>query len=279
MLRPSRRDPVRPSAEFPFRLDAAADPAGGRRRESAPTVGRDEEVATQLNGVEITWLGHATFRLRLGDGTTIFLDPWLEGNPSCPESEHSQDRVDAVYVSHGHFDHVLGVEPLTAGTAAPVHAIFEIAAWAEGRGLNAVGLNKGGTVEGPGGVRATLVDAVHSSGLPGDGGILPGGDPGGWILDVPGGPVLYFAGDTMPFGDMRLIRELWSPSIAFLPIGGWFTMDPRQAAVAATMLGVEAVIPMHFGTCPVLVGTPAELEDHAAGRFEVASPRIGEPVT
>lgn len=233
----------------------------------------------QLVGIEMTWLGHATFRLRLGDGTTLFVDPWLEGNPACPESERTQERVDAVYVTHGHFDHVLGVEALASPTGASVFAIFEIASWAEARGLNAVGVNKGGTVEGPGGVRATLVDAVHSSGLPGDAGILPGGSPGGWILDVPGGPVLYFAGDTMVFGDMRLVRELWSPTIAVLPIGGWYTMDPRQAALAATMLEVETVIPAHYGTFPILTGTPADLETHAEGRFEVAALRIGEPVS
>lgn len=234
----------------------------------------------QLHGLEITWLGHAATRIRLDDGTTVHIDPWLQGNPACPEDEHTQDRCDAVFITHGHFDHVSGAPGLVRNHDARFHAIHEIAVWAEGIGIEeAVGSNKGGTVESVAGIRASLVDAVHSSGISGDDGIVPGGEAGGWVLEFPGGPTIYHAGDTTVFGDMALIGELWSPDIALLPIGGWYTMGPAHAARAARMLGVETVIPIHFGTFPILAGTPDELEEHAAGDFEVVALEIGEPVS
>lgn len=213
-----------------------------------------------LHGVELTWLGHASIRLRLTDGTVLLIDPWLEGNPACPEAEHSQDRVDGVFITHGHFDHIGDTLALSAAHSPQVFAIHEISVFLESQGVgNVVGSNKGGSVTGPGGVTATLVDAVHSSGMSGDEGIIPGGEAAGWILAVPDGPTVYHAGDTTVFGDMQLIGELWSPDLALLPIGGHYTMGPDHAAVAARMLGVSAVVPIHYGTFPILDGTPAEL--------------------
>jgi len=213
-----------------------------------------------LHGVELTWLGHASIRLRLTDGTVLLIDPWLEGNPACPEAEHSQDRVDGVFITHGHRDHIGDTLALSAAHSPQVFAIHEISVFLESQGVsNVVGSNKGGSVTGPGGVTATLVDAVHSSGMSGDEGIIPGGEAAGWILAVPDGPTVYHAGDTTVFGDMQLIGELWSPDLALLPIGGHYTMGPDHAAVAARMLGVSTVVPIHYGTFPILDGTPAEL--------------------
>jgi L-ascorbate metabolism protein UlaG (beta-lactamase superfamily) len=233
-----------------------------------------------LKGLELTWLGHAAIRIRADDGTTFWIDPWLGDNPSCPGEEEQPERADAIFVTHGHFDHASDTPALARRTGAQVHANYEIADWAGSRGVeNAVGSNKGGTVESVGGVRATLVDAVHSSGLPGDDGILPGGEAGGWVLEFPGGPTIYHAGDTALFGDMALFGELYSPDIALLPIGGWFTMGPEHAARAATMLGVETVIPIHYGTFPILSGTPDELSSASNGAFEVAVVDIAQPVS
>lgn len=240
----------------------------------------------QLGGVEMTWLGHAAYRIRLDDGTTLLVDPWLTGNPACPEGERTQDRCDAIFVTHGHFDHMgasdgkVDVVDLARDTGAMVFAIHEISVWLGAQGLeNVVGLNMGGTVDAPGGVRATMVSAVHSSGMSGDSGIVDGGDPAGWILDIAGGPTVYHAGDTMVFGDMALIGELWSPDVALLPIGGHFTMDPAQAARAAGLLGVETVVPIHYGTFPILAGTPEQLREIGGGRFEVVAPEPGETVS
>ncbi|HEY5684308.1 MAG TPA: metal-dependent hydrolase [Acidimicrobiia bacterium] len=232
-----------------------------------------------LAGLEVTWLGHASVRVRMGDGTTLLIDPWLEGNPACPDGEHAQERVDAIFVTHGHFDHVGNTVELAKKADAPVFAIHEVASWFAAQGLEqAIGSNKGGTVTAIAGIRATLVDAVHSSGISGDQGIVAGGEAAGWVLEFPDGPTLYHAGDTMVYSDMKLVGELWAPDVAFLPIGGWYTMDPRQAAMAGSLLGVETVVPIHFGTFPILAGTPDELDDHAAGAFEVAELEIGVPV-
>ena len=229
-------------------------------------------------GLEVTWLGHAAVRIRTDDGTTVLIDPWLKGNPSCPESEHAQERVDAIFLTHGHFDHVGDTLEIARATGAQVHAIHEIALWLESQDTKAVGSNKGGTVSSVGGIKASLTDAVHSSGISGDSGIIPGGEAGGWVLEFPGGPTLYHAGDTMVFGDMALIRDIWKPDVAFLPIGGWYTMGPEQATIAGRVLEVEAVVPIHFGTFPILDGTPSELAEGASGAFEVAQMEIGVPV-
>ncbi len=234
----------------------------------------------KLKGVELTWLGHAAVRLRLGDGTTVFIDPWLAGNPMCPEAEHTQERADAIYITHGHFDHIGTTVELAAATGAQVFAIHEVAVWLEGQGVeNVVGSNKGGVVVGPGGIRAILTDAVHSAGISGEAGVIAGGEAAGWILDIPDGPTIYHAGDTTLFGDMKLIKKTYRPDIALLPIGGHYTMGPGLAARAGKMLGVKTVIPIHYGTFPILTGTPAQLADHAKDDFEISVPEIGVPVT
>ena len=224
-----------------------------------------------LKGIELTWLGHGAVRLRLGDGTTVLIDAWLQGNPACPADEVEQDRVDAIYVTHGHGDHFSGVPDIARAHEAPVHAIHEISLWLAANGVStAVGSNKGGTVPGPGGIEATMVEAVHSSGIDfAEGGVADGGQAAGWVLAVPDGPTVYHAGDTDVFGDMALIGELHRPDIALLPIGGYFTMGPIGAARAARLLGVATVVPIHFGTFPILAGTPEQLREAAAGDFEV----------
>jgi L-ascorbate metabolism protein UlaG (beta-lactamase superfamily) len=233
-----------------------------------------------LNGLEMTWLGHAAFRFRLPSGEVIYIDPWLEGNPSCPEDERHPEAADAVYVTHGHFDH-FGSTVEMARAGATVYAIHEVAVYLEGLGITGVvGMNKGGSASGPGGIVATMTNAVHSAGISADNGIVPGGESAGFVLAFEGGPTMYHAGDTTVFGDMSLIGEMYQPDIGLLPIGGHFTMGPDGAARAAKLLGVSTVIPMHFGTFPILAGTPAELRAHLEGTgIEVADVDIGRPVT
>jgi len=232
-----------------------------------------------LNGLEMTWLGHAAFRLRLDDGTTLYVDPWLT-SPTAPAGAIAAERADAIFVTHGHSDHLGDALDLCRSTGAPIHAIHEICVWAGNQGLDQppVGSNKGGTLEVPGGVHATLVDAVHSSGISTEAGIVAAGEAGGWVLAFQSGPTIYHAGDTTVFKDMELIGELYEPDIALLPIGGWYTMGPRHAALAGRLIGAGTVVPIHYGTFPILSGTPAELREHAAGAFEVVELEIGVPV-
>jgi L-ascorbate metabolism protein UlaG (beta-lactamase superfamily) len=218
-----------------------------------------------LGDHSLTWLGHATVRLDLADGTVAFIDPWLDG-PTCPDDARDPERVDSIYITHGHFDHIGNTEDLVAKHQPSLFAIHEICVYLGDRGAeNPVGSNKGGTVEGPGGIKGTLVEASHSSGISGDDGIVAGGEACGWMLELPGGTTLYHAGDTGLFGDMALIGDMFDIDVALLPIGGHYTMGPDHAAKAARMLQAKAVLPIHYGTFPILAGTPAELKDALEG--------------
>jgi L-ascorbate metabolism protein UlaG (beta-lactamase superfamily) len=213
--------------------------------------------------ISITWLGHGTFSLRLDSGEVYVLDPWT-GNPSYP-AQHSFDRVDAILISHGHYDHIHDAVPLAKKFSPEVVAIYETGHWLESKGVkNVRGMNKGGTQQiGP--LRVTMTHAIHSCGILDDGKIIYGGEAAGYVLHLPDGRRIYFSGDTNVFSDMALIQELYQPQLAMLPIGDLFTMSPREAAVACRLLKVERVIPMHFGTFPALTGTPEQLAELATG--------------
>jgi len=207
---------------------------------------------------KITWLGHSTFVLRFDSGEVLLLDPWIEANPKHP-ANYKLEKVDAIAVSHAHFDHSDDVVPLAKKFKPTVIAIFETAAWFEKKGVkNTMGINKGGTVN-LGYVKLTMTHALHSCSIKDGDDNLYGGEAAGYILTFQDRRTAYFAGDTSLFGDMKLIGEFYRPELAFLPIGDHYTMDPRQAAQAARMLGVERVIPMHYGTFPALTGRPEEL--------------------
>jgi len=208
--------------------------------------------------VEITWLGHGTYQFRLESGEVILVDPWIEGNPRFPAG-FPIDRVDIILVSHGHFDHIHDVLPLAEKFSPQIVAIYETAHWLESKGAkNTVGMNKGGTATvGP--ISVTMTTAVHSCGILDDGKIIYGGEAAGYIMRLPDRRVIYCAGDTNVFSDMQLIERLYHPELAFLPIGDFYTMGPREAALACRMLNVKRVIPLHFGTFPPLIGRPYQL--------------------
>lgn len=209
----------------------------------------------------ITWLGHGTFLLRSPGGVRILVDPWLAGNPSCPPRFAKPDQlgpIDLILATHGHSDHVGDLVQTARATNATVIAIFEICAWLEQKGLQHLSpMNKGGTQRFRG-VGVTMVGASHSSAFIEGSSIVYLGEPAGYVLHFEDGLTAYFAGDTGLFGDMRLIAELYQPTLAFLPIGDHFTMGPREAAKACELLKVRQVVPMHFGTFPVLTGTPEQ---------------------
>ena len=211
----------------------------------------------------LTWLGHASFMLGSDRGRRIYVDPFLSGNPKTPDDEKEPDRVDVICVTHGHGDHVGdAVELSRRFPAADVIAIVELKSWLGTKGANVgdvPGLNKGGTTA-LDGITYALVNAFHSSATP-DG--TYGGEACGLVIRLEEGRTIYFAGDTCVFGDMQLIRHLWEPDYAVLPIGDHFTMGPREAAVAIDILGNPRVIPCHWGTFPVLTGTPDLLQQEA----------------
>jgi L-ascorbate metabolism protein UlaG (beta-lactamase superfamily) len=226
----------------------------------------------------VTWLGHASFRVDSPGGKRIYVDPWLS-NPKCPDSEKEPERIDVIAITHGHGDHVGEAVELTKRfKPAAVVAMIELKGWLGNQGAELdelPGPNKGGTVEAEG-VRFTLVNAFHSSSSD-DGAYL--GEAAGIVMELENGTKLYFAGDTCVFSGMELIARIYSPDVAILPIGGHFTMDPREAGVALELLGVERCIPCHYGTFPLLAGTPDELRQHAPAGVEVIALEPGETTT
>ncbi len=209
---------------------------------------------TQYRGLEITWLGHAAAHIKTPKGTEILIDPFLEQNPTFPKGYKLPEKLDLLLLTHGHSDHIADAVSVAKKHRPQVVAIFELATWIGSKGVDeTVGMNLGGSYRYKD-VTITMVEARHSSGIQDGKEILYGGVPTGFVISAENAPVLYHAGDTSFFSDMRLIKELYSPELAMLPIGDHFTMGPKAAALAATYLGVKTVIPIHYGTFPQLTG-------------------------
>jgi L-ascorbate metabolism protein UlaG (beta-lactamase superfamily) len=210
-------------------------------------------------GTRITWLGHATVLIQTPSGTNFLIDPFMAQNPKYPREFQLPAKIHYVLLTHGHSDHISDAAPVAAKHDSTVVAMYELATWVAGKGVaKTIGMNLGGTVQ-LGDVAATMVEAKHSAGVQDEAGTHYAGTAAGYVLKVADGPVLYHAGDTAVFGDMNLIRELYQPKVAMLPIGGHFTMGPKEAALAARFLEPKIILPIHFGTIPQLKGTPREL--------------------
>jgi len=227
----------------------------------------------------ITWLGHATVLVQTAKGTNILIDPFIAHNPKYPQNFSLPSKIHYILLSHGHGDHISDAAPVAKKHGSHIVAVYELAAYvAEPCGAEYTGMNLGGTVQ-LDGLTVTMVDAKHSAGAQDEKGVHYVGVAAGFVLAVTGGPVLYHAGDTCVFGDMQLIRELYKPQIAMLPIGGHYTMDPKEAALACRFLAPETVLPIHFGTFPPLKGTPAELAALVGPGVKVVNWKPGDEFT
>ena len=212
--------------------------------------------------LRITRLGHGGVLYRSPGDKWLWVDRWT-GAPTYADAYRQAEQVDVIAPTHGHFDHVgddaIDVVEL-ARAGGTVVCSHEMSLFLAEKGVEAVGMNRGGTFQAAG-IDLTMVHAEHSGAV-----TLTGGGPTtrevgcwGWVIRFEDGTVVYHTGDTALFGDMAHVRDRWAPTIAVLPIGGHYTMDPRDAAVAVDLIGAETVIPVHYATFPILAGTPAEL--------------------
>jgi L-ascorbate metabolism protein UlaG (beta-lactamase superfamily) len=192
------------------------------------------------------------------------IDPWIMGNPMCPEADKKVNKVDILLRSHGHFDHIGDAVEVVKQQNPVVAGIFELCGWMEKKGAKRTApMNQGGTQTV--GNEVTLVHAVHSCGISDGDQVVYGGEACGYGIEFASGLKIYHAGDTAVFGDMEIIRERYAPEIALLPIGDRFVMWPREAAYACNLLKPKTVIPMHFGTFPQLPDIPSEFKKLAPG--------------
>ncbi len=230
-------------------------------RHASTVVNLEEEMGSLKGKTHLTWLGHSAFKIETPGNKIILIDPWLD-NPKAPSNAKDISHVDMILVSHGHNDHIGNTIEIAKRTNAKVLAIYELSLYFESLGVsNVIGFGKGGTVE-VDGIRVSMVDARHSGGIETASGPIIPGDAAGFVLKMENGFVLYHAGDTSLFGDMKFIEKLHKPRLVLLPIGGLYTMDPREAAVACELLKPKFIVGMHYGTFPALAGTPQQLKRH-----------------
>lgn len=234
---------------------------------------------TEWNGLAITWLGHAAAHVTTPLGTEILIDPFLEHNPKYPKGYNLPEKLDLLLLTHGHADHIADAVAVAKKHLPQVVAIYELAGWIGSKGVdNTMGMNLGGSYRFKD-VTISMVEARHSSSIQDGNQTLYAGDPAGFVIAAENAPVLYHAGDTSLFSDMRIIQELYHPEIGMIPIGDHYTMGPKAAALAAGYLGLKTVIPIHYGTFPQLTGTPAELEQRLKGTgVTVRAPQPGETI-
>jgi len=227
---------------------------------------------------KVHWYGQAAFRIETPSGGVILIDPWLKV-PTNPDKESiaKLGRVDYILITHGHWDHVGDAIEIAKKTGATLIASYglqynlkSVLGYPDKQATLATGGNVGGTIDLPkAGAKVTIVNAIHGSELvppmvqpsgPGQPAALASGNPVGYVLQINDGPTIYHTGDTDVFTDMKLIAEFFKVDLMLACIGGHFVMDPVRAAQAVEWVQPKQVVPMHFGTVPLLAGTPAQFK-------------------
>ena len=253
-------------------------------------------TASAQNGkTEVLWLGQASTRITTPGGKVIVVDPWLTSNPKTPANFRNLEalgKVDLILVTHAHFDHFADAPALAKMHKVPMYGPAGLNQSVTTLGILPAELaprfGKGGTIMpfGPNGVKITATRAEHSSEMmwknpaTNKDETQPGGEPVGFIIEMENGFKIYHMGDTGLFGDMKFIGEYYQPDLVLIPIGGHFVMSPKDAAYAVnTLIKPKFALPIHYGTIPVLRGTPAEFSvalGAESGKMLVVNP--GEKV-
>ncbi|MBN1614475.1 MAG: metal-dependent hydrolase [Deltaproteobacteria bacterium] len=227
-----------------------------------------------MANTKVKWLGHAGFQITSATGKVVLIDPWFSGNPLAPCGADDIKKADLLLVTHDHFDHSGDAAQITVKTGATLVGMPETVGRLQAEGgvpesqiVFGMGMNIGGTYQADG-IEITMVQAFHSSQT---------GAPAGYIVKLEDGFTIYHAGDTGIFDSMKVWGELYTIDLALLPIGSVFTMDPRQAALAAKMLGAKKVIPMHFKSFPILVQDAAPFVEALKKAAPAAQAVVMEP--
>ncbi len=207
----------------------------------------------------LTFYGHSAFRITTTKGLKIWIDPWLD-NPEAPEDAKADLEADLILITHGHGDHLGNCMEMATSSATEIVAIHEIQQFLLTKGIpNVTGMNIGGTYITKG-ISITMVPAMHSSSIQDGQDIFYGGEAAGFVIGLENGTKIYHAGDTALFGDMAIIGNLYAPKVVLVPIGDHYVMGPKEAAYACKLLNPKSIVPMHYGTFPVLTGTVGEFE-------------------
>ncbi|MDH3581136.1 MAG: metal-dependent hydrolase [Hyphomicrobiales bacterium] len=231
--------------------------------------------------MRIIWLGHSAFRIETGS-SVLLVDPFLTGNGVFEASAMSVDDATAgvthIALTHGHDDHVGDTVAICAKSGVPVIAVYELAMYLNAQGVENVDPgNPGGTID-QGDFDVSFVKAYHSASTMVDGQNVYLGNPCGLVIRSKGGKSVYHMGDTEIFGDMGLINEIFAPSVGLVPIGDRFTMGARTAAMACDkFFKFDTVIPIHYGTFPIIDQTPDKFIAEAKGQ-NVVVPKVGEAI-